>query len=236
VSFVVLAKEALDVGLFTNDLEAHMAFWGEQLRLPYEGRLKLGGGIHQHRYICGESVIKVNASRNPLPGVRRPGLLGLRLLTPQADSFATLLDPDGTKVDVVPCRSGDAIRMGLSLAVCNVAPIAGFLQGVLGAVRAGATTFRIGSTSIELQQTSQPPFWEPLEARGLRYLTVQVRDIDGSHRGALAGGALELRPPVTMGERARISFIADPEGNWIELSQRNDLSPLQRDRTHPARN
>jgi lactoylglutathione lyase len=29
--------------------------------------------------------------------------------------------------------------------------------------------------------------------------------------------------PITLGETARISFIRDPDGNWIELSQRASL-------------
>jgi hypothetical protein len=35
--------------------------------------------------------------------------------------------------------------------------------------------------------------------------------------------------PFTLGSTARISFVADPDGNWIEISQRasltGDLSP-----------
>jgi lactoylglutathione lyase len=30
--------------------------------------------------------------------------------------------------------------------------------------------------------------------------------------------------PVTLGTTARISFIRDPDGNWIELSQRASLT------------
>ncbi len=34
----------------------------------------------------------------------------------------------------------------------------------------------------------------------------------------------EGAPPVTLGEVARISFIRDPDGNWIEISQRASLT------------
>jgi len=36
--------------------------------------------------------------------------------------------------------------------------------------------------------------------------------------------------PFNMGKTARISFITDPDGNWIELSQRASLTgPLPND-------
>ncbi|MHB8576260.1 MAG: VOC family protein [Dehalococcoidia bacterium] len=40
----------------------------------------------------------------------------------------------------------------------------------------------------------------------------------------IARGVEEGRPPVTLGSVARISFIRDPDGNWIEVSQRASLT------------
>jgi catechol 2,3-dioxygenase-like lactoylglutathione lyase family enzyme len=40
----------------------------------------------------------------------------------------------------------------------------------------------------------------------------------------LSLGATEGRGVVTLGETARISFIRDPDGNWIEISQRASLT------------
>jgi hypothetical protein len=34
----------------------------------------------------------------------------------------------------------------------------------------------------------------------------------------------EARAPVTLGSTARISMVRDPDGNWIELSQRASLT------------
>lgn len=61
-------------------------------------------------------------------------------------------------------------------------------------------------------------------ARGFRYLTIQVRDVDAEHAGIIARGGSEGRPPVTLGTTARISFVRDPDGNWIEISQRASLT------------
>ena len=40
----------------------------------------------------------------------------------------------------------------------------------------------------------------------------------------LAHGGREARAPVTLGTTARISMVRDPDGNWIELSQRASLT------------
>ncbi len=55
-------------------------------------------------------------------------------------------------------------------------------------------------------------------------MTLQVFDVDAAHDGVLARGGREGRPPITLGKIARISFVRDPDGNWIELSQRASLT------------
>jgi lactoylglutathione lyase len=40
----------------------------------------------------------------------------------------------------------------------------------------------------------------------------------------MAHGGTEGRPPVTLGTTARVSFVRDPDGNWIEVSQRASLT------------
>jgi lactoylglutathione lyase len=64
----------------------------------------------------------------------------------------------------------------------------------------------------------------PMQAQGYRYLTVQVRNCDAEHAGIVARGGAEGRAPVTLGTTARISFVRDPDGNWIEISQRASLT------------
>ena len=54
-----LAKAFFDVGLFTNQRDAQQLFWSEQVGLPFDHTLKLGGGILQHRY-------SVSAQQTPL--------------------------------------------------------------------------------------------------------------------------------------------------------------------------
>ena len=66
-------------------------------------------------------------------------------------------------------------------------------------------------------------------ARGFRYLTVQVRDVRKEHAHLLAAGWIEGRA-VKLGETAFISFVRDPGGSSIEVSQRASLTgPLPAD-------
>ena len=59
-----LVKPALDVGLYTNDLDPMLTFWQQQAGLSFSELLR-GGGIHQHRHAIGDSVLKINHSRTP---------------------------------------------------------------------------------------------------------------------------------------------------------------------------
>jgi lactoylglutathione lyase len=63
-----------------------------------------------------------------------------------------------------------------------------------------------------------------MQSPGYRYLTAQVWEVDVEHAAILARGGNEGRPPVTLGTTARISFVRDPDGNWIEISQRASLT------------
>ena len=61
-----LAKQHLDIGLFTNDIDAHSKFWGETAGLRLDHKLPLRKGIVQHRYDAHDSVIKVNHVTDPM--------------------------------------------------------------------------------------------------------------------------------------------------------------------------
>jgi hypothetical protein len=45
-----------------------------------------------------------------------------------------------------------------------------------------------------------------------------------AHTGARYHGGREARAPVTLGTTARVSMARDPDGNWIELSQRASIT------------
>lgn len=59
---------------------------------------------------------------------------------------------------------------------------------------------------------------------GFRYLTVQVWDARREHAHLLDTGWRELTAPVRLGDTAFISFVIDPDGTPIEISQRASLT------------
>ena len=64
-----LAKQHLDVGLFSNQRDEQLAFWQQTVGLPYDHMGKVGGGVQQHRHHMNGSILKMNHSRDPLPAV-----------------------------------------------------------------------------------------------------------------------------------------------------------------------
>ena len=42
-----LAKKCIDIGIYTNQREEQLDFWQQQVGLPFEELLKVGGGSHQ---------------------------------------------------------------------------------------------------------------------------------------------------------------------------------------------
>jgi catechol 2,3-dioxygenase-like lactoylglutathione lyase family enzyme len=231
-----LAKQCVDLGLFTNRLEEMQTFYGERLRLPYEEMLALGGGARQYRYGLLGSVLKINHTRDALPARIPGGYKRLTISDPRTPMPFQLADPDGNEVELVPSGQRGINQIEIHLGVTNEADYARFYGEILGCERVDERRFRLGQTLIsyafdpaarrakKVASASAAQVIATMRAVGFRYMTVQVRNCDQEHRRALAGGAWEGAPPVTLGEVARISFIRDPDGNWIEVSQRASLT------------
>lgn len=59
-----------------------------------------------------------------------------------------------------------------------------------------------------------------LEPVGYRALVVlRVDDLEAAHGELTARGAVFTRGPEAMGERIQVAYLADPEGNVIELQE-----------------
>jgi catechol 2,3-dioxygenase-like lactoylglutathione lyase family enzyme len=232
-----LAKNCLDVGLFTNRLDEMKGFYGERLRLPYEELLSLGGGMQQHRYGLLGSVLKINHSRDPVPERGRGG--GYRRITiadPRTPMPFELTDPDGNSIELVPAGQRGIRQIEIDLGVTSEAAFAKFYGEVLGGERVDDRRYRIGETIVSFSRDPAARRAEKsasqtaaeviasMRAVGLRYCTVQVKSCDTEHQRFLSMGVWEGAPPVTLGKVARVSFIRDPDGNWIEISQRASLT------------
>ena len=219
-----LAKPFIDVGVQTNQRESMLSFWGQTVGLSFEELLKVGGGTHQLRHHCNGSVFKLNHLRAPLQGLPKTGYQGLILAEDSVDEPVTMLDPDGNRVTLVPQGYDGIDQIAIELSVRSLAVHHQFFTEVLALEAVSDRCYLWGETRLYLSEDPNQGYCDEMQGLGYRYLTAQVFDVDYEHERALSLGATEGRGVVTLGETARISFIQDPDGNWIELSQRASLT------------
>jgi lactoylglutathione lyase len=217
---IELAKPALDVGLFTNDRDAILRFWQQCAGVEFSELLPIGGGVQQHRHAIGDSVLKINHSRDPLPDAPAGGIRRLLIARPGIEE-TNLTDPDGNAVTLT--SPGQVEQLRVELTVSNLAANQDFYGGALGLPALDDTTFRCGVSQIRLIEGDSVRDPEQ-RARGYRYLTIQVFDVRSCHAEILRSGGREGRAPVRLGDVAHISFVRDPDGNWIEVSQRRSIT------------
>jgi len=231
-----LAKDCIDVGIFTNNLEEMRAFYGERIRLPYEELLPVGGGVKQYRYGLLGSVMKINHSRDVLPERIAGGYSRVIIADQRTPIPFALAEADGNQIQLVPGGHFGINQIGIHLGVTNEADFDRFYGEVLGAEKLALKRYRIGKTvlSFELDPNarradradsrSAADVLVSMRAVGIRYMTIQVRDCNAEFKHFMANGVWEGSAPITLGEVARICFIRDPDGNWIEISQRASLT------------
>jgi catechol 2,3-dioxygenase-like lactoylglutathione lyase family enzyme len=231
-----LAKQFVDVGIFTNRLDEMRAFYSERIRLPYEELLPVGGGVRQYRYGLLGSVLKINHSRDPLPARIAGGYRMLSISDPRTPMLLPIQDPDGNDIELVPTGQRGINQIEIHIGVTDEAAFEHFYADALNAERLAAGRFKLGETAISFKRdpaAARAPkapsaratdVIASMRAVGMRYITVQVRDVDAAHRRLMSMGVWEGAAPVSLGAVARISFIRDPDGNFIEISQRASLT------------
>lgn len=223
-----LAKPRIDIGLNTNDAAALLAFWQNEIGLPFEQLLPVRRGMKQHRHGVLGSVLKINEHSDPLPQRDPSGYRELLIAREGLADTRTLHDPDGNRVSLVPPGTFGITRIGIRLGVRDVDSHAAFYSQALGlqplAAREHGPAFLAGDSVLLLEHDAGAPSDATIEGKGWRYITFQVFKVDEEHAGVLAKGGREATAPRTLGETARISMVRDPDGNWIELSQRASLT------------
>ena len=231
-----LAKRFVDVGIFTNRIDEMRAFYAERIRLPYEELLPVGGGVRQYRYGLLGSVLKINHSRDPLPPRIAGGYRMLSISDSRTPMPLPMQDPDGNELELVPTGQRGVNQIEIHIGVTDEAAFESFYGDAMQAERLTAGRFKLGETIISFRNdpaafraqksatASAPDVIASMRAVGMRYITVQVRDVDAEHRRLMSMGVWEGAAPVSLGAVARISFIRDPDGNFIEVSQRASLT------------
>lgn len=221
-----LAKPRVDIGLSTNDLEPMLAFWQGPAGVPFDHLLKIRRGQDQHRHDANGSVLKINHYAEPLPDTPPSGYRELILARPGLSAPVALADPEGNRVILVPPGHEGVTQAGVRLAVRDLAAHRRFYAEALGLTeepRASGAAFRAGETLLILEESPDAPVDAGMQGKGWRYITFQVFKVDEEHARILAKGGREAVAPVTLGTTARISMVRDPDGNWIEISQRASI-------------
>lgn len=214
------AKAALDLGFYSTDLAAAQEFWGSAVGLEYEELLKVGGGVHQHRYTLHGAVLKSNVSRDPLePGTS--GLVRLRIAA-DVDAPTSLPHPEGVDVELVPVGHDGIIATEITIAARSVDHTASLLIAAFD-IRPVGGRLQIGESLIAFDHQPRRPLAGHHRTSGFTYLTAQVFDVAQQHARFLRKGFTEGLAPIRLGNTAAISFVRLPDGDWLELSQRANL-------------
>ena len=217
------AKPYIDIGLNTNNLPAMLAFWRSEVGAAFDHILPIRRGVKQYRHDIGGSVLKINNHYEPLPLRRPSGYSELLIARDDISTETKLRDPDGNAVRLVPTGAYGIKQVGIRLQVRSVAAHRLFFTNALELDEVAQGAFRAGATLILLEQSADATGDASVDGIGWRYITFQVFKVDQEHERILDRGGQEAMKPTTLGDTARISMIRDPDGNWIEISQRASL-------------
>jgi catechol 2,3-dioxygenase-like lactoylglutathione lyase family enzyme len=221
-----LAKSVIDVGLSTNNLGPMLRFWQQDVVLRFDHVLPVRRGQKQYRHDEQGSVIKINHHVDRLPESPPSGYRELIVAREGLQKPWSMIDPDGNRVRLVPRGHDGVNQLGVAVHVRNLDEHRRFYGDILGFAEqpyANGAACRVGDSAILLQEDRSAAIDAPRQARGWRYITFQVADIDAVHGELRSWGVREGLAPITLGEVARISMILDPDGNWIELSRRASI-------------
>ncbi|MCP3857957.1 MAG: VOC family protein [Actinomycetia bacterium] len=218
-----LAKRQLDIGTMIHDWEAGQSFWADTVGLSYTKFEKIGGGVRQHRFDGNGSVIKVNHSRQPMdphPTIHRR----LRIVSDRVTEPRLVHDPEGVEVELVPAGHDDIIDVEIVNATANLGEARRFWVNGIGGTEIGPGRFRVGDSIVGCVEELDLTRPTNRRAPGFRYLTVQVQHVDEAWPRLVEMGFVGETPPVSLGETARVSFVRDPDGGYLEVSERAEFT------------
>jgi lactoylglutathione lyase len=223
---VRLAKPHLDIGLFTNDIAAQRAFWSGTVGLRLDHELDMGPGWVQHRFDANGSVVKVNHRSAALPDCPPSGYVGLSIARSAQDEDWVGAHPGGDRVELVAHGSNGVVGIGITLATPDPGRLLDFYCTVLGFDQIGAHSIRCGDSVVFLVEGPGGTDMDDFAAPGFRYITFQVFDADHEMAEVADRGGRIVREALNFAGVARYGFVADPDGNWIEISARTSLTGI----------
>jgi catechol 2,3-dioxygenase-like lactoylglutathione lyase family enzyme len=229
-----LSRQLFDVGLITNQRDPMLAFWRDEMGLPLERKLTPTDSVVQYKLTLKGAVLKLNCVTRELP--HKATLTGLRMLMladPGTEKPRHVRDPDGNLVCLVPPGYRGIHHFGMHSAVSDEAAFHHFYGVVLQLPSIGDRMYEFGGATLSFAWSPDVVAGASTAGIGFHYLTFQVMDVAKAHAELLSRGAKEEKPPSNKHTTtdSTISFILDPDGNSIEISQRPDLVALAESRS-----
>ena len=221
-----LAKRHLDLGIFTNDIDSHRAFWGETVGLRLDHELDFGNGTIQHRYDAHDSVIKVNHFPEPFAAQPPTGYVGLTIARAERPEWSGP-NPCGEPVRLVPPGTDGVVGIGITVSTPDPGRMMEFYVKAMEFNEVSPTVARCGDSLLFVEEGPGGSEADDFVGPNFRYLTVQIFDADQACDAIVARGGRLARLPVNFGEVARYGFVKDPDGNWIEMSARTSLTGIK---------
>ena len=221
-----LAKNHLDIGLFTNDIDTHKIFWEKDIGLILDHKLELTQDITQHRYEVHGSVIKVNHASEELGTKAMSGYTGLTVCGDQETTW-TGRTPEGEKVRIVKLGTAGIVGIGITLSTQDPEKMMQFYTEVMRFDKISSSVARCGDSLLFVEEGPSGTPSDDFVGPGFRYITVQIFDADQTCSDIERRGGIIAKPPVNLGKVARYAFATDPDGNWIEISARTSLTGVE---------
>jgi catechol 2,3-dioxygenase-like lactoylglutathione lyase family enzyme len=205
-----LAKSVIDVGLSTNNLEPMLQFWQQDVAVRFDHVLPVRRGLKQYRHDAQGSVAE------PLAEAAPSGYRELIVAREGLQEPRRMVDPDGNRIQLVPPEYDGVIQLAVAKGVRSLREHRRFYGDILGFAEqswSGGPAFRLGDSLLLFEEDGGATVDPVRQARGWRYITLQVADIDAVHAELRSKGVREGLAPITLGDVARISMILDPDGN-----------------------
>ncbi len=212
------AKDCFDIGLMVPADQFDLSQWSAIAGLHLDHVLNIAS-YQQHRFHCGDAVLKVNVGHAPPAPDSPTGLVAFRI---GAQTYA-IRDGAPVVVEVENPRSTRPPALDIIIETPSVATMMQFYIDAFGLAEAGPQAVQFGPARLVFRSSPTAVNPPPLDGTGIRYLTFQVFDADRACEEAIAKGARLGREPVSFGDVARFGFVLDPDGNWIELSARASI-------------
>ncbi|MEM8496563.1 MAG: VOC family protein [Pseudomonadota bacterium] len=221
-----LSRALFDVGILTQQREAMLAFWHDKLGLAITQELYPVNGVAQYKLDLKGAVLKLNCVDVDLPANNLDNGLRLLLIADgRVEAPRQLKDPDGNRVCLIPPGYRGIDRFAVHFSVSNERSFDHFYGHICQLPKIADRTYDCAGAAISFSWSPDVQANVDTTGIGYYYLTFQALDAAAEHKALCERGAVEDQPVsdshTTTG--SIISFILDPDGNKIELSQREDL-------------